>query len=152
MSSGTVPYFRQETAWSCSVACLRMVLARWGAAFDEDALRACCHTTTVGTRADDVVTCAKSHGFDAEHVRGGDTDNLHRWLASGASPIVLLNMFPIDLIWRMHAVVIIGLEGNTVQFLDPAHGQRSAGLVAFEQAWQMNLSRAILVLPAGVSS
>lgn len=149
MSSGDIPFFRQETAWSCSVACLRMVLANMGTVVDETTLRDCCHTTMVGTRADDVVACARSYGFDAQHVREGNLGDLRRWLATGALPVILLNVFPIDLVWRMHAVVVIGIEGNAVQFLDPVHGQRTAELAAFEQAWQMNLNRAILIVPAG---
>jgi ABC-type bacteriocin/lantibiotic exporter with double-glycine peptidase domain len=126
-----------------------MVLAHWGIIVDEAALRECCRTATVGTRADDVVACAGSYGFDAQHVRDCNLGDLRRWLATDALPIILLNVFPIDLVWRMHAVVVTGLEGNAVQFLDPVQGQRTAELAAFEQAWQMNLNRAILIVPAG---
>ena len=89
MSTGAVPFLRQETAWSCSVACLRMVLAHFGTRLDESTLRDCCHTTTAGTRAEDVVGCARRYGFDAYHVRGADINGLRRWLRSGAFPIIL---------------------------------------------------------------
>jgi ABC-type bacteriocin/lantibiotic exporter with double-glycine peptidase domain len=126
-----------------------MVLAHLGTDVDETALQECCRTTTAGTRADDVVACARGHGFDAEHIRGGDLDDLRRWLGSGVAPIAMLNVFPIDYVWRMHAVVVTGIGRDTVRIIDPAHGPRTVGLTAFEQAWQMNLNRAILISATG---
>lgn len=140
-----VPWYPQETEWSCTVACLRMVMAYWGVETDETTLRACCRTTVSGTRADDAVDCVRQHGFIAEHRRFGEVDALARWLDAGLIPIVLLNLFPIDAFWCMHAVVVIGVDQEAVTFLDPARGERSTSRPAFEQAWQMNLGRALIV-------
>lgn len=125
-----------------------MVLSYYGHDIDEATLRDCCHTTNAGTRADDVASCAKHHGVDADHIRSSNSNALHKWLGTGIFPIVLLNMFPIDLIWRMHAVVIIAIDSRSVHLLDPAQGRRVASVGAFEQAWQMNLNRAIVVTEA----
>lgn len=140
-----VPFFVQETEWSCTVACLRMVLAQLGTVVEESVLRECCGTTERGTQADEVVACAQQYGFTAEQQRGGTLDDLSQWLNNGVYPIVLLNLFPLAALWRMHAVVVIAVDGNEVHYLDPARGQRMDALVAFEQAWLMNLYRAIVV-------
>lgn len=140
-----VPFFQQETEWSCTPACLRMVLAHLGTVVDEAALRECCQTTETGTHADGAVACARRHGFKAEHLRRNEVNDLRRWLADDVYPIALVNMFPLLALWRMHAVVVIGIEADTVYYLDPARGQREDALVSFEQAWTMNLRRAIVM-------
>jgi ABC-type bacteriocin/lantibiotic exporter with double-glycine peptidase domain len=122
-----------------------MVLAALGRDIDEASLRECCRTTVAGTRADDVVACARQHGFDAEHMREADVTALRRWLAARIFPIVMVNMYPLDAIWRMHAVVVVGFDDAGVHLLDPAGGARTVGATAFDQAWQMNLRRAVLV-------
>jgi ABC-type bacteriocin/lantibiotic exporter with double-glycine peptidase domain len=124
-----------------------MILAHFGLEVDEGALRDCCRTTIAGTRADDVVACAYEHGFDAEHVRGADLAALQRWLAEGIVPIILLNTYPIDAVWRMHAVLLLALDAGRALLLDPVQGERAVATTAFDQAWQMNLRRVVLVRP-----
>ncbi|MBI4770970.1 MAG: C39 family peptidase [Chloroflexi bacterium] len=142
-----VPFFWQETESSCTVACLRMVLAHFGTAMDEAVLRECCRNTGTGTRADDAAACARRYGFRAEHLRRNRIEDLRDWLAGGYYPIALLNLFPLTAHWVLHAVVVIALDAERVTYLDPARGRRADSLVAFEQAWQMNLARVLLIQP-----
>ena len=109
MTPAALPYLHLDTPCSCAGTCPRMMLAQLGTALDEATLRACCLTTTRGTRTDDVVACAQRRGFTAEHHRGTDLDWLKRWLDDGVYPIILLNLFPIDLAWQMnlHRVITV---------------------------------------------
>jgi ABC-type bacteriocin/lantibiotic exporter with double-glycine peptidase domain len=125
-----------------------MVMAYWGIEVDEPSLHECCQSTVSGTRAEDAVDCARQYGFSAEHRRNNEMDALAQWLEKGVFPIVLLNMFPIDALWRMHAVVVIGAGEDSVHFLDPVGGERVTSHLAFEQAWRMNLGRAVIIAPA----
>ncbi|MBS1253065.1 MAG: hypothetical protein MAG451_02110 [Anaerolineales bacterium] len=140
-------FYPQETRLSCTPACLRMVMAHWGIEVDEATLRECCKTDGLGTVARDAVACTRRYGLRAEELRKATWDDLRRWLADGLYPILLVNLFPLDALWVFHAVVVETVTDELVTYLDPAQGQRIAEVRAFEQAWQMNRRRAIVVAP-----
>lgn len=146
MPSPLIPFFSQEKEWSCTVACLRMVMAYWGINFpNETALAECCKTTTYGTNADEAVACAKSNGLAAQHLHNCDWETLQKWITSKIYPITLINTYPLIAKWAAHAVVITHIEDQTVHYLDPARGSKTAFHLSFAQAWQMNRNRVILV-------
>jgi ABC-type bacteriocin/lantibiotic exporter with double-glycine peptidase domain len=124
-----------------------MVMAYWGIEVDEATLRACCQTDRLGTIAKDAVACARGYGFKAEEIREATWDDLNDWLTEGLYPILLLNLFPLDALWVYHAVIVETITDDRVIYLDPAQGPRTAEASAFEQAWQMNRRRAIIVAP-----
>lgn len=45
----------------------------------------------------------------------------------------------------MHAVVMESVGEETIIYLDPIYGRKSAAVVSFDQAWAMNRRRAIVV-------
>lgn len=139
------PFIEQESEESCLPACLRMMLAHWGVAVDEAALRECCQTTWFGSRLEDVVACAQTHGLQAELREGAAWADLLGWLAQGYFPIVTLNLLPLAGRVAMHAVIVIVATQRRVTYLDPELGQRRAARKALEQAWQMRGGRALLL-------
>ncbi|NJN53626.1 MAG: hypothetical protein HC804_02030 [Anaerolineae bacterium] len=142
----SLPVFLQETEYSCTVACLRMVMAHFGVMVAKESdLYDCCQTSSIGTYADDVVACARRYGLNATHLRHCQASDLQSWLSTGLYPIALINTYPLMARWCMHAVIVSQIENDVVQFIDPARGQSQATAVTFLQAWQMNASRAIIV-------
>ncbi|NUM43111.1 MAG: C39 family peptidase [Anaerolineales bacterium] len=138
-------FFPQETRVSCTVACLRMVLFHWGIESDESMLRLCCKTTQQGTRASEVVACARQYNLSAEELRDVPWQKLQAWLSEGIYPIALLNLYPLHALWVNHAVVLENIHEDMVDYLDPIFGRKSSPRAPFEQAWEMNRKRAILI-------
>ena len=67
--------FHQETRYSCTVACLRMMLAHFNISIEESELRECCKTTEQGTLAREAVECAQQHRLNAKEVRDVSWDD-----------------------------------------------------------------------------
>lgn len=140
------PFCRQETPDSCAVACLRSVLQSYGHVVDEAALRQQCGTTESGTLSDDLVKCARIRGFAAEKEYA-NLERLRQHLAANVFPILYVNLFFIDGIDSVHALVATEFEDQFINVVDPLEGERSIHLTAFEKSWQMLNNLAILVQP-----
>ncbi len=138
-------FFQQETPYSCVPACLKMVLSAFGIEATEDDLRQRSLTTLWGTRASDVVACIKSFGLEAEAMRDATQANIREWLQQGLFPILLIDLRPIHNEVGRHAVVAEEIVGRQLIYLDPLIGRRTVELDLFEQAWQLNYHRAILI-------
>ena len=121
-------------------------MAHWGITVtSESDLYECCQTSAIGTHADNAVACARRYGLTANHLRQCQASELQSWLADGFYPITLINTYPLVARWCMHAIVVVRIENDVVEFIDPAAGKKQAPVAAFLQAWQMNASRVILV-------
>ena len=140
-----VPFYPQETRYSCVPACLRMVMAQLGVTVDEATLRDCCKTDRMGTTVKDCVNCAQRYGFHAFAAVDVTNDQLLHWLADRYYPIIYLNLFPLDTIWVTHAVIVETIDNQVVTFVDPIAGRRQATTTAFEQAWQMTKGQVIVI-------
>ena len=57
--------YKQEESYSCTVACLRMVLEHYGIKEDEKTLRIKSKTRFYGTHPINVVECANLYGLKA---------------------------------------------------------------------------------------
>ncbi len=145
-TSSSVPFFPQEKEWSCTVACIRMIMAYYGINFSSEiTLAECCKTTTYGTNADEAVACVQSHGLLAQHLQNCGWETLQQWIIAKIYPIVLINTYPLTAKWSTHAVVTTNFEDQIVHYLDPARGPQTASHPSFTQAWQMNRNRIILI-------
>lgn len=138
-------FYPQETRYSCVTACLRMVMANLGIIVDEDALRACCGTDRLGTTAQAAVDCATRHGLQASVDSVATLADLNSYVDRLIYPIVYANMFPLDGLWVLHAVVVEAITHDEITFLDPMVGRRHAPTSVFEQAWQMGRRRTIII-------
>jgi ATP-binding cassette, subfamily B, bacterial len=140
-----LPFYPQETDYSCVPACLRMVMASLGIQVDEATLRVCCETDPKGTASTATILCALSYGLYAFETSNASWSELVHWIEQNVYPIVYINLFPLDMVWGLHAVVVEAITKDTVIFLDPLVGRRQATLAPFEQAWQMSRQRMIVV-------
>ena len=77
-----LPFHRQETPSSCAVACLRMILEHHGSVVSEAELRKRCQTSELGTRVENLSSCARALGFEAEieYLTEDKVDNLRTWM------------------------------------------------------------------------
>jgi len=96
-----VPHYRQELDYSCLPACVRMVLAFWGAQFTEGELRTWLKTRITGTSPASLMIRLPTIGFDAS-VFNASLKILHDFVESGQPAIVSVWTGPLSH-WR-HAV------------------------------------------------
>ena len=116
-----------------------------GVQVDEATLRACCATDREGSAPSSTVNCALSYGLQAFEISNASWSELVQWVEQNVYPIVYLNLFPLDMMWGLHAVVVEVITKDTVIFLDPWVGRRQAPIPPFQQAWQMSRQRMIVV-------
>lgn len=138
-------FYPQETDYSCVPACLRMVMANLGIQVDEATLRTCCQTDPKGTASTAMVLCALSYGLQAFETSNASWSELVHWVEQNVYPIVYLNLFPLDMMWGLHAVIVEAITKDTIVFLDPIVGRRQAAIALFEQAWQMGRQRMMMI-------
>ena len=141
----TLPFYRQETPHSCLPACLRMVFASFGVNLPEDEIRAACDCTAFGTQAPSAVDAARSFGFARTAKHTLSFDELRDTVDQEKHPIVFLNLKPIDGVRETHAVVVVTLSEESVNFFDPTRGERTVAGDVFRAAWALRHGLAILV-------
>jgi ABC-type bacteriocin/lantibiotic exporter with double-glycine peptidase domain len=139
-----LPFHRQETAFSCAVACLRILLEYQGVKVSEAELREKCKTTELGTYAKDLMACARNFGFEAS-LEYLTVDQLKSLVDGGVYPIAYINMFPTSYIPYTHAVIIESLEGNQLLIVDPLDGPREIKLANFLEGWDVFGNMAIVI-------
>ena len=123
-------FHKQERAYSCAVACLKMVLEAFGKDIDESELRRLCNTTELGTFADDIVSCAIELGFNAEKTYLSIAD-LKRLIEEDIFPIVYVNTYTFNGIFATHAIIVEEIEDGEVMIIDPVAGIRTVPLEIF---------------------
>ena len=120
-----------------------MVLASFGVDLSEGELRALCDCTPLsGTDAWLAVDAARRLGFTATSKNNLSPTDLEAVLSNGHSPIIFVDLRPIDGIPEQHALVVVEMDANFVTVLDPLKGERLLAradcLLAW--AWQRNLT------------
>ena len=141
------PFYQQETPDSCVPACLRMVLAGLGMTITEAELRRLCDCTIDGTRALPALDAVRSLGFLKSSKQTLAFGELTELLEQGHYPIVFVEMYPIDGIYQIHALVILSISEFTVQVYDPARGERLIAPDIFNVAWKLRHHLALIVEP-----
>ena len=108
-----VPHFRQELEYSCIPACVRMVLAHYGAIRTEADLRLLLDTKPTGTRAGNLMRLS---GPDFEvHLRSSNLVELQQVLADNQPAIVFLKTGSLQY-WSLdifHTAVLTGIDTET---------------------------------------
>ena len=127
----TPPFFKQERPETCMLACLRMLLAYRGIAVSEGELAGA--TSEAGFNPDQVVELARRHDLEAEAkvLTVGDIGEL---VAKRLFPIVLIDRWPLDGDFAIHAVIPIRLSKRSITVLDPLRGRRRIPLSKFKVA------------------
>ncbi len=133
-----LPIFQQQTSYTCLPACLRMVLQYYDHALPEENIASACQVNRRGTRFDLAAKYVRALGFAITHFKNGGLHDLFEYLAQGQPVIVALGAehLPYANDRTAHAVVVNGLAGDEVIFIDPALGKetRLTSLMFF-RAW-----------------
>ncbi len=143
-----VPHFRQQLPHTCLPACVRMVLAYWGKEHSEEELAQALGTVPVlGTRPESVVAGLENMGYRALWFENATLERLLDLLVHDWPVVVFVRAadLPHGRI-GLHAVVVIGIEGEHVTCLDPSLDREfSFELSSFLRAWS-NLRRQGLIV------
>ncbi|TEU16568.1 MAG: hypothetical protein E3J21_10330 [Anaerolineales bacterium] len=139
-----LPFRRQETPSSCAVACLRIILEHHGFVISEAELRKRCQTSELGTRVENLLSCARAFGFEAE-IENLTVERLKELLDEGVYPIAYINMFPTSHIPYTHTVIVESYEGNRLLVVDPLAEPREIRLSEFLESWAFYDNMAVVL-------
>lgn len=140
-----LPFYKQETRFSCVPACLRMIFSHFGLHVPEEELRRACDSTDFGTSALNALDAARRYGFAQTGKYTLTIEELAEVAATDKYPIVFVNLWPIDQIRENHALIIIAITGAEVSAIDPAQGERLIPRPLFDAGWAMRDHLAIII-------
>lgn len=138
---------RQMTEYSCGASALQSVLNHWGSDVDEETLMTLLDTNDeVGTYPENLVSGARTLGFDAEFKENATLDELQRHTSDGHPVIVLAQLWrsekdtPASAIdeWDCgHYIVVLSVDADYVYFQDPfiRMGKGFVPRSVFEEHW-----------------
>jgi ABC-type bacteriocin/lantibiotic exporter with double-glycine peptidase domain len=136
-----VPHFEQEKTYSCTAACVRMVLNYYGLPVSEDDVRVALGTKTIGTRFTDVAEIVPSFNLNLE-LGAFNLLQLNRFITSQVPPIIFLRAGLLDY-WtegdEAHTVVLTAFDANarTVNLNDPVFSTpQQTSIDRLNAAWQ----------------
>mgnify|MGYP003319273313 CR=1 FL=1 len=119
-----VPVIMQLEALECGAACLTMILAYYGKWLPLEQIRADCGVSRDGSNALNVIKAARHYGLDAKGYRY-EPEALRK---SGTFPCIVH--------WNFnHFVVLDGFKNNKAYINDPARGNYSVSMEAFDEAF-----------------
>ncbi len=132
-----VPHYKQSRDGRCLPACARMILSYLGQDFDEDQLARLLQARSFGTVAGNI-RLLNQLGYTVAFEQGTESD-LQRHLSQGRPCLIFLKTENLPH-WKVedaHAVVLVGMVGETVQINDPAFDSapQSVSLPDFLLAW-----------------
>lgn len=124
-----VPLLAQRDRADCLPACVEMVLAYQGRSVDPSWLRRVLESKSIGTAGFKVLNL-EQHGYAVTYSPATDERVLLQALSSGVPPIALLLTTNLTYWDRetAHAVVVIGIDDDTVTVNDPAFSAGSQRL------------------------
>lgn len=136
-----IPFFKQESWFTCGPACLRMVLAFFGIVRTEAEVVKECDTTELGTTTVKLSTGAYKFGLKSSSLKNASIDDIKNELRKGRPVIVLID--PSYLYGGIsgfgHFIVIVGFSDEEIIYHDPdilegkyMHSKN----VTFQNAWE----------------
>ena len=132
-----VPHCKQSADGQCLPACARMVLAHLGHELDETQVARILHAYSFGTPAPNI-RYLESLGVSVTYGQMS-LSRLRAYLLKGTPCIVFVQVgeLPHSKSEGFHALVVVGLEGQTVYVNDPASdvAPQSVPLDHFMLAW-----------------
>ncbi len=135
-----VPYFKQESWYTCGPACLRMVLAALRITKTEIEIMEACGTTELGTTSTQISAAFQRFGVKASSVKNANIEDLKQEINEGRPVIVLID--PSHIYGGVggfgHFIVIVGFKDDEIVYHDPdePNGEYMiCGLEAFLMAW-----------------
>lgn len=119
-----VPVVIQMEALECGAASLAMVLAYYGKWLPLEQVRADCGVSRDGSNAKNILKAARSYGLTAKGYRY-EPDSLRE-----------KGTFPCVIHWNFnHFVVLCGFKGKKAVINDPAKGNYTVSMEAFDKAF-----------------
>ncbi len=134
----SVPHYQQASPHNCIPACARMILAYYGQELDEETLAQTFNTIPfLGTQPDNVASGLEKLGFHALWFENATMQRILDILAEEWPLIAFLRAQDLPHGRAgIHAVVIIGIEKDSVVCLDPTLTERSlVNLSSFVSLW-----------------
>jgi len=89
--------------------------------------------------------CGPAVGLHRKTKDNLSLEALRELIADGHSPIVFVDLRPIDGVRDSHAMVILSVGEQEIAVLDSLVGERTLPLRIFDSAWTMALNLTILV-------
>ena len=135
-----IPYFKQQSSWTCGPASLRMVLASFGIKISEAQLAKALKTNRIqGTAESALPLVAKQHKLTYHLGRDGTFAQLQKFLKQRYQIIV---SYYIPEEKTGHFSVLKRISKNTVYFLDPWYGPKhKLSKKSFLKVWKNNPAR-----------
>jgi ABC-type bacteriocin/lantibiotic exporter with double-glycine peptidase domain len=142
-----VPLFSQELPTSCVAACVRMVLASLGHLLTEADIRQLCGHTSAGMRLNQIAYGLRGLSVAVDYRIGWVLEDLIEAVQRDVSPIIGIDLRPVEGIFAFHAVVVSDIASDQIVVHDPLYqqGPRSIGLATFETAWHSADSEAVII-------
>lgn len=146
-----VPYFKQDTDYSCGPACLQMVFAYYHKRASEVSLIQQLRTNgKIGTTPGWMISIVRKYGFYAYVSNDSSFEEIRYFLDIG-KPVVVYFVEPVT--HDDHYAVVVGMENGNIILNDPMNGkQYTITKKSFDRCWhgekkyQKNLRRWILVI------
>ena len=132
-----IEWFAQEHPASCVAACLRMVLTVFGQRHAENEIRRLLGNPRFGLTLSQAAEKLIENGAFAEWREDWNTDDLRDCLREGNFPIVGIERRFFGHESATHAVVIISVKADSIEFLDSLANDKPqmTSRETFEVAW-----------------
>ena len=145
----SVPYFRQETNYTCGPACLRMILSFHGINQTEDDLVTLSNCTTKGTYIKKLTSAANHFNIHANYTKNSNLSHIKQEINTGRPIIVLIKpkyIYEDNKQNHSHYIVIMDIKNDKIIYNDP--GIRNGKLLyceeeAFIKGWSVENNRTI---------
>jgi ABC-type bacteriocin/lantibiotic exporter with double-glycine peptidase domain len=130
-----VPYFKQDTDYTCGPATLQMVLAFYGIRISEEKLAKLLETNDdVGTRHNSMIDFSREEGFNVFVNTCSKVEEIRRFINEGKSVIVHF-LEPDGNVG--HYSVVVGIDDNSIFLNDPWNGENfEMNIPDFEKRWR----------------
>jgi len=116
-----VPYFKQDTVYSCGPAALQMIFAFYGKGFSEKALAKKLNTTVSdGTKHQSLINIAKSEGFYVYVNNNSSLKEVHSLLLENI-PVMVNFIEPSN--DDGHYSVVVAVREDSIVLNDPWNGE-----------------------------
>ncbi len=130
-------HLKQEKDYTCLPATIRIVLKHFKVNIAEGLIAKVSNTSKRGTNLEEAAESVEAFGFKAIELEEASLAELVEFLDKNLPVIAVVDAeyLPYGKI-GLHAIVVNGIEGNRISFIDPALGKEfSLPLLAFFKAW-----------------
>jgi len=121
-----VPLCRQETEYTCGIACMQSILGCYGFDYRQDQLAQIMQSKPIlGTDHQDIIRFMQLIGLQASFLTNMSIDCLKSFINDGVTPMLMIqawadNGVDYDSDWKdSHYVIACGYEGDRIFFMDP---------------------------------